>query len=348
MNPNQPLISVLMPCYNAMPFLPMALDSIVNQTYKNLEIICINDGSTDETPQILEEYARKDSRIIVVHNAKNIKLIKTLNKGVGMVNGQYIARMDADDICVENRIEIQLQFMLEHPEIDVLSTGNIIIDEDGNIIKKSTPIAITSMGTFFSSFLFVPIGHPDVIGKTEVFKQNPYLDDESALHAEDYELWSRLLRKEHKLFTIPEYLLYFRKNKNSVSNLYTDVQDDNFAKCVQLHIYEYFNKNIPIGIIKVVCNRLHNKTTISNFYKGVGKIKKIKKLFIAKNKPEKHEIADIKNIVNTHLIDVFYQTFKRAGFFTKLFSLLLFAFNLKIIFNKTSYQYLKEKISKKI
>ena len=71
MNPNKPLISVLMPCYNAMPFLPMALDSIVNQTYKNLEIICINDVSTDETPQILEEYARKDSRIIVFHNAKS-------------------------------------------------------------------------------------------------------------------------------------------------------------------------------------------------------------------------------------------------------------------------------------
>jgi glycosyltransferase involved in cell wall biosynthesis len=326
-----------------MPFLTEALDSVVQQTYTNLEILCINDGSSDNTGEVLEKYAKMDSRIKVIHNPENLKLIKTLNKGVGLANGEYIARMDADDVCFPDRIEKQLHYLFENPEIDVVSTANIVIDENGNVIGKSTPRAKFYTTCMFSSFFYVPIGHPDVMGKTKVFKGNPYLENEIALHVEDYELWSRLLRKGYRLANMPDFLLYFRKNMNSVSNLYTDIQNVNFARCVQVHINEYFNKSISLDVIRVICNRIQGETLLKDFRRGVFKIKQLQKLFIEMEKPTKEEQQEIRDIVYTHLIDVLYQAFKRAGFKVKLFSLFVFIINVKIMFNKTSYKYLKEK-----
>jgi hypothetical protein len=138
-------------------------------------------------------------------------------------------------------------------------------------------------------------------------------------------------------------LLYFRKNMNSVSNLYTDIQNVNFARCVQVHINEYFNKSISLDVIRVICNRIQGETLLKDFRRGVFKIKQLQKLFIEMEKPTKEEQQEIRDIVYTHLIDVLYQAFKRAGFKVKLFSLFVFIINVKIMFNKTSYKYLKEK-----
>mgnify|MGYP000858024831 CR=1 FL=1 len=116
-----PLVTVLMPCYNAMPYLSEALESIINQTYTKLEILCINDGSTDATGVVLEQYAAQDKRIKVVHNEENIKLIATLNKGVELANGKYIARMDGDDISFLHRIEYCVNKMENDDSIDLIS-----------------------------------------------------------------------------------------------------------------------------------------------------------------------------------------------------------------------------------
>src|SRR5687768_1212088 len=101
----QPKVSILLPCYNAAKYLRFAIDSIVSQTYRNLEIILINDGSTDNTGKIIDEFASRDSRIVVVNNPVNLGLIKTLNKGITYITGYYTARMDADDISQVDRIE---------------------------------------------------------------------------------------------------------------------------------------------------------------------------------------------------------------------------------------------------
>ena len=106
---HSPLVSVLMPVYNAGAFLNEAVESILNQTYKNLELIIINDGSTDNTEDRIKSF--KDSRIKYFKNENNLKLIKTLNKGLRLCTGKYIARMDADDIALNTRIEKQVAFM---------------------------------------------------------------------------------------------------------------------------------------------------------------------------------------------------------------------------------------------
>ena len=117
-----PLVSVLMPCYNVELYVEDALTSIMRQTYTNLEIIVINDCSTDNTLSILENIALRDSRIKVISNSSNLKLIDTLNKGVEICSGEYIARMDADDISFPDRIERQVAFLEEKKDYDIVST----------------------------------------------------------------------------------------------------------------------------------------------------------------------------------------------------------------------------------
>ena len=115
-----PLISVILPAYNAERFLEEAIDSILAQTYKNFELIVLNDGSTDRTEEIILSY--NDPRIRYIKNESNLKLIKTLNKGIALARGKYIARMDADDISLPTRFEKEIEFMEIHPDIGVCSS----------------------------------------------------------------------------------------------------------------------------------------------------------------------------------------------------------------------------------
>ena len=106
-------VSVIIPCYNAAEYLSEALDSIIVQTHRNIEIICVDDGSIDNTSVLLSNYATQYNNVRVVTNECNLKLIKTLNKAIDLATGDYIARMDADDVALPNRIEHQLKFILE-------------------------------------------------------------------------------------------------------------------------------------------------------------------------------------------------------------------------------------------
>src|ERR1017187_7276972 len=120
MKNNSPYITVLMPVYNAAPFLREAIDSILNQTFKNFELLIINDGSTDNCEEIILTY--KDPRIRYIKNETNIKLISTLNKGIKLSKGKYIVRMDADDISFPDRIEKQVNYMETNPAIALCGT----------------------------------------------------------------------------------------------------------------------------------------------------------------------------------------------------------------------------------
>jgi len=232
-----PLVSVVIPCFNAIDFLDEAVESIVNQTYSNLEIILINDGSTDETALHLDNWSKKDPRIKVIHNDGNLKLIKTLNIGIGLANGEYIARMDADDIALPDRISKQVKYMELHSDIDVCSTYCRYIQPDGKIYSKNTHFscshywAIRFMGMFES-----PLLHPGVLGKRSVLKNNPYAEDPTAAHIEDYELWTRLLREGFSLGVLPEFLMHYRRNPGSVSFKNRAEQNNNHLLCSRKQI----------------------------------------------------------------------------------------------------------------
>lgn len=190
-------VTIAIPIYNAESYLSFAIQSVVNQTYKNWELLLMEDGSTDSSVEIARLYAEKDERIRVIEDGVNRGLIYRLNESIKMANGKYYARMDADDIMTVDRIEKELLYLQEHPEVDVVGSSIMTIDNKNNIIGSGYNFGKVA------SFI-----HPTVMGKTEWFRANPYA--EWALRAEDFELWTRTCSKSC-FHAIGKPLLFYRE-----------------------------------------------------------------------------------------------------------------------------------------
>lgn len=310
-----PLISVIMPCYNAEKFLHEAVDSILNQTYSHFELLAINDGSTDSTLEILKEYAAKDSRIRLINNDENLQLIRSLNKGIDLAQGNYIARMDADDISSPNRFEVELHYLLQNPEVDIVSCATKLIDEKGVFIRNRKRINHSTIGSLYASFCYTPISHAPLLGKTSVFKKNMFSIEKYAVHTEDAELWGRLLLQQYQLNTIDVVLYSVRINSNSVSRLYTLLQDDNFVKCSHKHYQKYLNQSIDINLVRLLVNRINADITKQVLKNGFTFFKQFKQLFIEKeNITEKAFLKEIDDIYYAHFFDLSWQILKRTQF----------------------------------
>jgi len=209
-----PQISVIMPVYNGEPYLERAVQSILDQTYKNFELILINDGSTDNSPQILENFAKSDKRIRLI-NQPNQGLIKTLNTGIAEAKAPLIARMDADDIAFPDRFKIQKNHMENHPNITALGSAIIVIDENDN---QADTVYYPPNGKQLDTYILKngsPLAHPAVMMQTQAIKDlGGY--KELFRHAEDYELWLRL-HKHGQIHNIQEPLLYYRHHQDKIS-----------------------------------------------------------------------------------------------------------------------------------
>ena len=231
------MISVILPAYNAEKFLREAIDSILGQTYKNFELIVLNDGSTDRTEDIILSY--DDPRIRYVKNEKNLKLIKTLNKGIDLAKGEYIARMDADDISLPTRFEIEVKYLQEHPEIDVVSCFPYNMSMDGVILGKSSYFSVTRpLPCKFVSMYEASICHPICMFKAEAIKKYKYSDKEEFLHIEAYELWNRMFHSGAQGSMIPEYMLYYRDNATSVCHVHNDEQWTKHLSLLKRSLYK--------------------------------------------------------------------------------------------------------------
>ena len=134
MNNNLDLVSIIMPVYNVEKFIAEAIESILDQTYTNFELIIVDDCSTDRTVSIINEYRKKDNRIVFLRNEKNLKICKTLNKAWKQAKGQYILRMDGDDISDVSRIEKMLNYIKSN-NVDLIGSYAVSIDEEGNILS---------------------------------------------------------------------------------------------------------------------------------------------------------------------------------------------------------------------
>lgn len=210
----QPKISVAMSVYNGEKYLHQAIESILNQTFRDFEFIIVNDGSTDKTEEIIDEYAKKDLRVKIIKNKNNIGLTKSLNKAIKEAKGEYIARMDADDISLPERLKKQLSFMENHPEIGVVGCWYYLIDKNNKLIKKCQP-AIKFSKIKKALINSAPIIHPGLMIKKEALRKvNSY--DESFKYAQDRDLLFRIL-KYYQLGIVPEFLLKFRYSKQSIS-----------------------------------------------------------------------------------------------------------------------------------
>ena len=201
-----PKISVILPVYNNDKYLKLAIESILNQTERDFELIVINNASSDNSLKIINELAEKDKRIVVVTREENKGLVYSLNQGVNLAKGEYIARMDADDISKPIRFERQLQFMKVN-DLVICGTWAEGINGSGEKIREvNYPPNADKIKTF--TLLHTPFIHPSVMFKSDIIKKvGGY--KKFFKNIEDYELWTRIIFK-YKAGNIQEPLLSYR------------------------------------------------------------------------------------------------------------------------------------------
>jgi len=195
-------LAIAIPFYNAEKYFAQAIDSVLNQTFTNFELILIDDGSSDGSLEIAQDYAKKDNRIKVYSDGKNKNLAARLNEISSLTQAEYLARMDADDIMHPKKIEKQLDTLLRNPDIDVLGTNVYSIDDIGKVVGiRINP----NQDKLIKVKQFV---HPTIIAKTEWFLKNPY--NVKAERMEDVELWMRTCDKNN-FAILTEPLFYYRE-----------------------------------------------------------------------------------------------------------------------------------------
>lgn len=212
-----PLISAVMPAYNSESYIGESIESILNQSYKNFEFIIINDGSTDQTKQIIESY--QDPRIRLINHQDNQGLVKSLNQGIKLARGQFIARMDSDDMASPDRFQTQLDYMLSHQKVGVCGSW-IKVFGNQNFIWKS-PILHDKICTRL--FCESSIYHPSVVIRKSVLDKYELSYDQAYEYAEDYALWIEMA-KHSQLANIPKVLLKYRQHSAQVSRARNQVQ----------------------------------------------------------------------------------------------------------------------------
>ncbi len=205
-------VSVVMSVYNDSAHLKEALESVLNQTFFDFEFLITDDGSTDESSKILDEYAAKDARVKVLHQT-NIGLTKTLNSSIKKASGIYIARMDSDDVSLPNRLVEEVKFLDSHSEVAAVSCFAKVIDAEGKEIGEHRPgVAHEEIKKliFFSGQLC----HPAVMFRKDAFLAlGGY--DENFRYAQDLELWFKFIAK-YKVANIPEFLFLWRKTAGGI------------------------------------------------------------------------------------------------------------------------------------
>ena len=213
---NKPLISCIMPAYNAEKYIKVAIDSILGQTLSDFELIIINDGSTDGTEKIILSYS--DPRIVYIKNERNLKLIKTLNRGIDIARGKYISRMDSDDQALPNMFERELNGFRKYQDAGIINTLTFHMNEQGGGIRPNRQIFRVSPDVCSIVCIYANmISHPGVMVKAELMKKYRYNDSEDYLHFEDKELWCRMFMDGIKCYTLNERLLYYRESSTSIN-----------------------------------------------------------------------------------------------------------------------------------
>ncbi|WP_195244222.1 glycosyltransferase family 2 protein [Clostridium celatum] len=239
------LVSIVMSVYNGEKYLRQSIESILNQTYKNIEFIIVNDGSVDLSLQIINKYAEQDKRIKVINNVKNKGLIYSLNKGIDEATGKYIARMDADDISVESRIEEQVNFMESNKDIALSGTAHSIFLDGKEFIRSNTTAIIDYELIRVKSLFQCSFVHPSVIMRRDIIQKNNFRYKEDYKHAEDFGLWSEIIPK-YKVSNIDKPLLRYRIVKNSITRSANKdiIQRKNVLKKIYYNSLKCFSEKV--------------------------------------------------------------------------------------------------------
>lgn len=233
----KPLVSIIMSVYNEKEkWLRESIESILNQTYRNIEfIIIIDNPNQQKLIQVIDEYSMIDERIKYYVNEQNFGLVYSLNKAINLCKGEFIARMDADDIAFLNRIELQIKYLLENKDVSLIGSQMLLIDEMGNLINKKIKFPcelkkISMLLRYTNVFC-----HPSLMFKLDFIKKmNGYRDIK---YAEDYDLICRSIISGYKIMNLPDPLIKYRIRMNSITRQHNDIQMQS-----DLYIKNYYRK----------------------------------------------------------------------------------------------------------
>ena len=228
-----PKISVIMPVYNCETYIKEAIDSILNQTFSDFELIIIDDCSTDSTLSIVKSYS--DQRINVVEKEQNTGYTNSLNDAILIAKGKYIARMDGDDISLPERFEKQVEFLENNSEIILCGTEVEIIGKN-HISKYPSNHEMIKIQLCYNASFY----HPTIMIRRLVLLENNY--DKKFEPAEDYELWTRLVNIG-ELANLDEVLLQYRIHQSQTSNIRKLEQENNIFKC-QIQMLDKLNISV--------------------------------------------------------------------------------------------------------
>jgi glycosyltransferase involved in cell wall biosynthesis len=228
----KPLISVVMSVFNSELYVKEAIDSILNQTFEDFEFIILDDGSTDKSVDIIQGYT--DSRIRFFQNDKNLGLRGSLNRGLQLAEGKYIARMDSDDIAVERRFEIQVKYLEQHPDV-VMCGGNVHYLIDGKIKRNKEIFPCSFQEIRIALLRYNCFFHPTVMLRTDFIRAHELYYQRT--FADDYDLWTRMMNQSvlygKQMINLPEVFLNYRlhsanfgKRKKEIAKEVANIQKE--------------------------------------------------------------------------------------------------------------------------
>ena len=228
-------VSVIMPVYNCEKYLSQAIESILNQTFRNFEFIIINDGSTDTSKNIIESYLF-DPRIIFINHLENKRLAYSLNEAINLSSGKFIARMDADDISFHNRFELQLDFLKKYPNIKLIGSQYISIDSNGDVLKLNVH-PTESIELAYKAISNTYFCHPSIMVNAEILKRISWYEDTDA---EDFSFISKIIY----LFPCSNLslpLIYYREHLQNRSHSKSKLIEDSVKTITYGNVKHYFN-----------------------------------------------------------------------------------------------------------
>lgn len=208
------MVSIVIPVYNSARYLRECMDSIMGQTFKDFEVIMIDDGSTDDSVKIIASY--QDPRIKLIRN--NHDYIQSLNMGMTAAQGKYIARMDSDDVMLPERLQLQYEYMEKNPEVDVLGGGMKCFGKSNN---EHIPKEIITIWDMLDGCCVI---HPTVMMRSQVIKDLGFKYEEEYIYAEDYRLWVKMMQAGLCFRNLQKILIYYRLSDTQITCQKSDIQ----------------------------------------------------------------------------------------------------------------------------
>jgi len=306
MDTHKPKVTVLMPIYNGERYLRQSIESILNQTFRDFEFLIVDDASNDASRDIIRSY--DDPRIILIENVHNLGLNKTLNRGLALARGEYIARQDQDDISHLTRLEKQVTFLNDHPEIVLLGTR--VNNIDGNGRKASSYgyyIVSSELAIRWQVMFDNPFVHSTVMMRSEMVRQMGGYEDHFQ-YCEDYDLFSRLVRS-YKATNLKEPLFDYRYHPDSMTPNSTKENNLLIGEIFRRETINYINVDPPEEWINfwLSINNPYNFNSTVNTEKMIRYIESTYSKFISIY-PNAENDAEIKEYISRMLIRIAYNT----------------------------------------